>query len=193
MIKMMWKYLSKLAMHKWYVFLAGIKCGVPVWRLVIHDLSKLSRSEYLAYRNRAYGDGKIDDRLLWGYAWLSHANRNPHHPQYWIMSWNGSSEFSKNYYDDVSEHVADFVCVLPMPEVYVREMVADWHGASKVYTGSWNIASWINTNGREMILHSDTESIICKVMSEIGYENTDNCMWSFALHPDIAQSETIGY
>ena len=38
------RYLSYVLRHKWYVLWAGLWLGVPLWRLLIHDWSKFSRT-----------------------------------------------------------------------------------------------------------------------------------------------------
>lgn len=45
---------------------------------------------------------------------------------------------------------------MPMPERYVREMVADWMGASRAYTGSWDMVDWLEKNLPRMDLHPVT-------------------------------------
>lgn len=35
---------------------------------------------------------------------------------------------------------------LEMPRKYAREMVADWMGASRGYTGSWDMEKWLDKN-----------------------------------------------
>lgn len=42
------KYLSYVLRHKWFVFLAACKLGIP-WLGIIHDLSKFRLSEWLPY------------------------------------------------------------------------------------------------------------------------------------------------
>lgn len=79
----------------------------------------------------------------------------------------------------LGQGIAPFVTLLPMPETYVREMIADMMGSSKGYTGSWDIAEWLNQNGPDMHLHDDTITFIDKVMKEIGYTLSDNCDWSW--------------
>jgi len=92
-----------------------------------------------------------------------------------LLAWRGQSDF----YDGIGERVTDSIVVLPMPERYVREMVADFLGSSKVYTGGWNIAAWLNENGPKMILHSTTHARLVDVMLELHYACTDNCDWSW--------------
>jgi hypothetical protein len=39
-------------------------------------------------------------------------------------------------------------------------MIADWMGASKAYTGSWEIGNWVNVHLPMMKLHPGTKSRI---------------------------------
>jgi FMN phosphatase YigB (HAD superfamily) len=57
-----------------------------------------------------------------------------------------------------------------MPEKYAREMIADWLGASKAYTGSWDMTDWLNKNYNKIIVHKNTHAFIQKVLREIGYD-----------------------
>lgn len=58
---------------------------------------------------------------------------------------------------------------LPMPEKYVREMVADWMGAGRAYTGSWDdLPKWLEQNAEKMILHPKTVVLLWGVLSELG-------------------------
>lgn len=49
---------------------------------------------------------------------------------------------------------------LPMPEKYVREMVADWMGAARAYDGAWpgslDTWAWWQNNRDHLVLHDDT-------------------------------------
>jgi len=162
------RFLWKLLCHKWFVLLAGMKLGVPLWQLLVHDLSKFTPDEFGGYAHNFHGDysQSPNDRervaLDFIYAWLHHENSNPHHWGYWIPR-------SGKHADKP----------LPMPEIYVREMMADCMGASRAYTGSWNIAAWLNENGPKWKIHDETLGHIWTVMVELGYIITDNCDWSW--------------
>ena len=169
------KYLKSLLAHKWYVFLAGIKTGVPLWRLVIHDLSKFSPAEFKAYAQNffasddfknqenlgAFEKYSVSEAAPFGHfvderfalAWLHHENHNPHHWGYWISR---SGKYRKP---------------LPMPETYVREMVADWMGASRGYTGSWDMNEWLTKNLPNLKdkMHGNTRYLVSQILSEKGY------------------------
>lgn len=129
-------------------------------------------TEFFRYARYKFGNGT---RREWSTGWLHHLHHNAHHPEHWILSWHGDPDF----YSDVGEAVTTYVSILPMPEVYVREMIADMHGTSKQITGSWDIANWLNSNGPKIHFHDKTIVLIDKVMKELGYHLTDNCDWSW--------------
>ena len=162
------RYLWSLLQHKWFVLRASRLVGVPLWRAIIHDRSKFLPTEFFRYARNFQGDysQSPNDReqvsLEFIYAWLHHENSNPHHWGYWIP--RSRKRANKP---------------LPIPETYVRELIADCMGASRTYTGSWNIGNWLNENGPKMILHDDTVYWVNTVMFELGYMLTDNCDWSW--------------
>lgn len=141
------KYFWLTIKHKWFVFLAGLKTGAPLWRLVIHDWHKLRPFSELRHYQRQFF-GKADDPLGFSVCWLHHQNHCPHHWEYWIpRSGHSRGGFSDNE-------------PLPMPDWAVREMLADWMGASRAYEGRWpNVANWkwLNENRPKMRLHSLTQ------------------------------------
>lgn len=165
-IKAIWSIFR----HKWYVFLAGLKVGgIPAWRLLFHDISKFSMSEFPVYKSRILNNGKIIDRGGWAYAWHHHYMRNPHHWEHWVFYWQGDS----TYY----EGIIDNKC-LPMPETCAREMIADWMGASRLYTGSWDITDWLLENLPKMKLHPETEGIVYEVLDELGFWFVQEKNWN---------------
>lgn len=164
-------FIRHVLRHKWFVVLAGIKTSVPFWRLIIHDLSKFSSSEFGQYARNYQGDyskspvnrKSVPQEVT--FAWLHHENSNPHHWGYWIPRTGKSANTP-----------------LPMPEIYVREMIADCMGAGRAYTGSWDIAEYLNENGPAWKLHEFTLDHIWQVMTKLGYVITDNCDWSWVMH-----------
>ena len=139
--------------HKWFVALACRRVGVGLWRALIHDLSKFTRAELPQYGRQFFGDKGDPDGFA--RAWLHHQNVNPHHWEYWIP------RTGHKLGPDV-----DIPSPLPMPETYVREMVADWMGASRAYTGSWRIGDWLVKNRPKMRLHPQTSILIDAVMQQ---------------------------
>ena len=128
---MIWKHIKMLIRHKWFVLIAGLRIGgIPIWRLLGHDLSKLLPCELGAYARWFHGGRS--NHTEFEHAWLHHQNHNPHHPEYWC-------ERTICARADTLGSITQ----LRMPEAYIREMIADWLGASRAKTGSWDIMSWL--------------------------------------------------
>jgi hypothetical protein len=117
---------------------------VPLWRSVIHDWSKFTLAELPAYGQWFFGGRGNGDAFA--KAWVHHQNLNPHHWEYWVTR-------STHRISVAGPATAE---ALPMPETYIREMVADWMGASKAYTGQWEIKEWVVKNLPKMNLHEAT-------------------------------------
>jgi hypothetical protein len=143
-------YEESLKRHIDAVQKAGLLLQVPVVQLEIHDRSKYSLDEFPYYVRQFHGDK--GDPSGFAVAWLHHQNTNPHHWEYWITR------------SDHTNSAADGC--LPMPERYVREMVADWMGASYTYTGSWDITDWCRAKIPAMKLHPTTLDLVTAVLRE---------------------------
>jgi len=140
------KQFCSTLLHKWFVLVAGFRVGnIPLWRLIVHDFSKFSLSEFFAYQKRfTFNDCPKEE---WDRAWLHHIHKNPHHWDHWIL--NGKP--------------------LAMPETYIREMVADWLAASRSYAGSWDIQSWLDKELQKMNLHPTTKQILKGTLKDCGF------------------------
>lgn len=156
---MYYSYMKSLLEHKRYVIKAGRVLKVPLWRLLVHDWQKFTRWEFKQYARFYHGDELPADYIVldYYYAWLHHENTAPHHWGYWIPR---SGEYVNK--------------PLPMPETYVREMVADWLGAGRAYTGKWDMSEWLNQNLMSMRMHVTTRNKVIMVLQEIGYEQYQN-------------------
>ena len=151
-------YLRYLIRHKWFVFLAGWRTDAPIWRLIIHDWSKFLPSEWFPYVEEFYGAWRTraekypsDDAIhvRFDRAWLHHQHFNPHHWQYWILREDdGDTKY------------------LPMPEHFVREMVADWSGAGRAITGRWDVWAWYRAKRHYMDFHPSTAVLIEALVEE---------------------------
>lgn len=139
-------FFNYLIRHKWHVFIECCRYGVP-WRGISHDLSKFLPDEFIAYANH-YHANHINSQLIidpidfesspYYSAWLIHQKRNPHHWQWWIL-----------YGEDSHPRV------IPMPEKYLKEMVADWLGAGRAQ-GQPDTLAWYQANKNKMMLHELT-------------------------------------
>jgi hypothetical protein len=139
------KYFWATIRHKWFVFLASLKLGLPLWRAVIHDWSKFLPSELPYYEREFFGDKGDPDGFA--IAWLRHQNRHDHHPEFWITR-------SDHVHGGVDGSATDGC--LSMSEVAITEMVADWLGASMAYTGTWDMQDWLAENLPKKRLHPHT-------------------------------------
>lgn len=163
------RYASYVARHKWFVFLAGLRTKAPLWRLLIHDWSKLTPAEWFPYVQNFYGRDddyyrdawrvgvvlrtprghRLGDPSAFDRAWLHHQHRNPHHWQHWLLR------------EDDGPTKA-----LEMPESLVREMVADWMGAGRAITGEWEVAKWYAANAQKIVLADDTRALVERLISQ---------------------------
>lgn len=145
-------YAHYVLRHKWFVLVEGLKLGgIPIWRLIIHDWDKFLPDEWFPYAQTFYnkdGSKRYEEFPAFTVAWNHHQKRNPHHWQYWLITWDrGETE------------------CLPMPEAYIREMIADWRGAGKAL-GKPNTCEWYENNINKMRLHPETRA---RVEYLIGY------------------------
>jgi hypothetical protein len=151
------RYAWYILRHKWFVFLACCRLGIPLAGIV-HDGSKLRPSEWRPYADRFYGgkrrrwaDIHGDERNHYPYAlteegiaeafdraWLLHQHRNPHHWQHWVLREDSGATKA-----------------LAMPTRYLYEMIADWRGAGRA-VGKPDTAAWYLKNRDQIILHPDT-------------------------------------
>lgn len=176
------KYTKYLLKHKWYVFKAGRKLKVPFLRLLLHDISKFRPSEFFAYMNQFYGKvldphdiKKFRREYKFDKAWLLHQKRNPHHYQYWTLI------------KDTGELVH-----IQIPQVVLREMVADWMGAGMAIHGKDDLNDWFimreSKIKESMHLHSFYR--LCLILHEVGV-TTNEYVWMSKLSEELEISMDV--
>lgn len=150
------QFAGKVFKHKCLVFRYGLRTKAPLWRLFIHDWTKLLPVEFPHYARQICGSG--GDEVAFAQAWNHHSKHNPHHWEYWIP---------------VTAHMRSALPPnpLPMPEWAVREMVADWLAASHATLGaavhSVEAWSWFqNEKDVKLRLHPDTWATLNRVLVE---------------------------
>ena len=149
------KYFLLTLRHKWFVFVAGKRFGVSFIRLLMHDWSKFLPDELPYYGRQFCGPGDDPDGYI--KCWLRHQNRHEHHWEYWVPR-TGHSRCNPPYPDNEP---------LQMPEAAVREMIADWAGASRAYNGYWpdyKNWNWVEENLPRMKLHIKTRALIVDIV-----------------------------
>ena len=145
-----WRFLRYLLEHKRLVFLEACKLGIP-WRGLTHDLSKFSPAEWgprtaaLLNRSLDYQDesgwylaANVPDELA--ASWNCHYRRNRHHWQCWVVMLD-----------------CRVYKVLPMPDEYRREMLADWRAVARM-PGRQAVLPWYRENAGRMLLHPETRA-----------------------------------
>lgn len=115
-------HLFRVLKHKYYVFIYCCKLGIP-WQGITHDLSKFSWIEF-SEAIKFYDPTKspiavAKEKQGYSMAWIHHKGHNPHHCEYWA--------------DSLSTNPKG----LQMPNKYVKELIADYLGAGKVYFGQF--------------------------------------------------------
>ena len=133
-----------------------------------HDNTKYWADEYEAYDRYFYPDEYEDNPPFsqrveeYHRAWLEHIHRNPHHWQHWVLiNDNG------------------FFTVLPMPEVYIIEMICDWWSFSWKKGNLYEIFDWIDENSPHILLDNETTRLVEKILNRIRFRlNVLNGYWN---------------
>lgn len=147
-------YLRYVLRHKWFVLLAGLRLGVPLWRLIVHDWTKFTPAEWSPYVAYFWGP-KIDGQHPPGVkdafkeAWRHHWRHNSHHPEHW-----------QDVRDDGS------ITAREMPLDDTREMIADWVGAG-LAQGKPDTHAWYEANRGRLILHSWTRMRVERYLARL--------------------------
>lgn len=149
MIRPHLKYLRYLLKHKYGVFVTGLQLGVPVSRLLWHDMDKFLPSMWFPFVDRFYRDDEPKPRKYipegWDdfrEAWGRHVTNHDHHLEYWIP------------------------VDTPMSTVAILEMVADWSGAGYAQAGEQDPREWYREFGRELHMSDWTRTCVENVIEE---------------------------
>ncbi len=156
------KYFEETVVpHKIAVYQAGLELSQQPWfsnylkesekevfleNLWLHDMSKFSANEAFGYAmyNRKTGSGKE----AFEKSWHHHKMNNPHHPEYW---------FNPNRAGELEP--------IPMPNIYIMEMIADWIGAGKTYGST--LEEWLPKN-IDKFSFGKAESVVMSILKDYG-------------------------
>ena len=150
------KHLRKIFIHKYWVGLYCFKCGL-YWRGLVHDLSKLSPTEFFESIKYYQGDSSPINAAKkdkgYSLAWMHHRGRNKHHYEYW----------TDNYDEGTT-------CI-EMPFIYVVEMFCDYLGAARTYWGkkftyTAEYKWWLNKS-KTAKMHINTNKFITIVLKSM--------------------------
>ena len=144
-------HLRNIIVHKYWVLYYGRKIGVSYWRLLAHDVSKFSPTEF--FESVKYYRGTSSPipacKAVKGYslAWQHHKGRNPHHYEHWTDNYDSG------------------VTLIKMPFECVEEMLADWFAAGRTYQGKNHSFEsqkewWLNKRSTNPAIHENTIELI---------------------------------
>ncbi len=156
-------YFLYVIRHKYFVFLACMKLGVPLWQAVVHDWTKFLPSEWFPYVRSFYNPdgskknvktnaGTIDKSKTaadFSEAWNQHQKFNKHHWQYWLL---------------INDE--DGIVPLEIPHHYLLELLADWDGAGRAVTGKSDPGGWYTRNANKMIMHRNSRYWLMLLLEE---------------------------
>lgn len=154
-------FKNKLIPHKIAVYQAGLELSRYEWfkklnidkeryfdNLWLHDISKFSAIESVPY---AFHDfSKPEMPLQMKLAWNHHTSINPHHPEYWFNPTKGGK-----------------LDVLPMSDIYIIEMIADWIGAGRTYAVEFK--DWLPDNLHKFLWHRETANKVKQILENLGF------------------------
>jgi len=151
------EYMNSLTRHIFAVRAFAEKYYPQISYLTdIHDHSKISKYEFEPYARHFFGItyGASPDRKSYEKAWEHHYTMNPHHWQFWKEG--------------------------TIPEHYVLEMIADWHGAAYAYGGKWDISGWMNDSNYDGLIQFSVpanKAAITQQLFALGYRKNNQDMW----------------
>ncbi|KKK56400.1 hypothetical protein LCGC14_3064910 [marine sediment metagenome] len=160
-----WAYLKYVLRHKWHVFRACRELRVPLRQAIVHDWTKFLPVEWFPYAHNFYnadGSGRqvrdetgaynpTDQGIPYQRAWLHH-QRARHHWQAWVVLGD-----------------AGYITPLPIPERYIREMIADWCGAGRAIAGVRYPHDWYAANRDKMKLLPETRIRVEQLLARLGH------------------------
>lgn len=176
------KFAVHLFRHKWFVLRAGLRLKVPLWRLLIHDLTKLLPSEWRGHAQYQFGLRTETSRLAFYRAARAHHERNKHHWQKWAVIYASQPDddpFVHHWPYALIRDNGTIVCSkcgvalqsklhgMEIPDNYIREMVADWAGSRRARHGTWDIDAWWEEHGQLITLGRETRQRVEILVSRL--------------------------
>lgn len=151
------KHFKKICKHKYWVGYYCFKAGIPK-QGILHDLSKFSPTEFFEsvkyYQGTRSPIDKCKEVNGWSKAWFHHRGRNMHHYEMWIDDFDHGGK------------------PLIMPYKYAVEMLCDYLGAGKAYSGkNFSYADeytwWQNKKKNGLAMHPAIQYFIDKMLYNI--------------------------
>lgn len=156
-MKNFFKHLKTVIIHRYWVCYYCFKAGL-YWQGLVHDLSKFSPTEFFESVKYYQGTSSPIDACKkekgYSLAWQHHKGRNKHHYEYW-----------QDNFDNGTTH-------LIMPFKYNLEMICDYLGAGRAYSGKnftykGELEWWNNVKRSKKAMHPVNMKFTDKMMKLI--------------------------
>lgn len=160
--------------HKIEVFKAGMEVckalGLNEWeqkrmveRLIVHDFSKFSCDEHIAYSSYNFKDKSKNSesaKMQFEAAWNHHKHCNDHHPEHWLaVNRDGTTQ----------PLIMDRWCQM--------EMIADWIGAGRTYGST--LEAWLPSNIHTFVFHEVTARTLSVMLNQLVFTDDTNKVFKF--------------
>jgi hypothetical protein len=200
MIVLFIRYFWAVIVHKYCILLAGIRMNkilrpttykVSYKRLLLHDLSKFSPSEFWPYAEHFYGEKKNEEKFH--QAWLHHVKHNDHHWEHFIDQYPSVSKilWGNQHLNDLTIH--------EMSDGAILEMVADNLAATRSYQGYWPNGNkkdgwpWMTNSFDNYRLHPITRIKFAAFLCALGYERVlpQQFDWTSIEKADLSNDDKV--
>jgi len=191
----------KIIFHKLCILIAGFRinkilrptsCQIPYKRLLLHDLSKFSRSEFWPYAEYFFRDKKNPEEFH--QAWLHHVYHNDHHWEHFIDDYPSISKILMTTNSQPKNLI-----IHQMPDEAILEMVADNLAATRSYEGYWPNTQkkdgwkWMTDSFDRFRLHPITKLKFTAFLCALGYARVlpQEFDWTIIENANISNEEKI--
>jgi len=195
------RYFWAVVLHKLCIIVAGIRINkilhstsyrVSYKRLLLHDLSKFSRSEFWPYAEHFYGEKKHEEEFH--QAWLHHVYHNDHHWEHFIDDYPSISKILMTTNSQPKNLI-----IHQMPDEAIIEMVADNLAATRSYEGYWPNTQkkdgwkWMTHSFDRFRLHPITKLKFTAFLCALGYARVlpQEFDWTIIENANISNEEKI--
>jgi hypothetical protein len=195
------RYFWAVVLHKLCIIVSGTRINkilhstsyrVSYKRLLLHDLSKFSRSEFWPYAEHFYGEKKHEEEFH--QAWLHHVYHNDHHWEHFIDDYPSIAKILMTTNSQPKNLI-----IHQIPDEAILEMVADNLAATRSYEGYWPNTQkkdgwkWMTDSFDRFRLHPITKLKFTAFLCALGYARVlpQEFDWTIIENANISNEEKI--
>lgn len=164
------KFVRTVFFHKYCILTTGLQINrklknknlsISLKRLLFHDFSKFSYSEFLPYVRYHYMPSEKNPDS-YQKAWMHHLKNNDHHWEYHVNDYYTGMPLQK--------------CIENSKEMKneaLLEMAADLISAERAYKGNWPVKGnwiWVQNNIPKLGMHKESKKKFLIFLCLLGYE-----------------------